>query len=151
MRPLLSKGFCSASWVGERPVKAGKEDIRPVKPDTIIGAIAIGDPPDGGYAARAIIESGGTAEAVSDEDALEMVEMLREEEGIATGGAGGVALAAAVRIVKSGDIAGDAPVVVILTDGQSKSIPGQVSPGNVEKVEASLAAFRALWQEMTNN
>lgn len=132
-------------------VKAGIEDIKPVKPDTTIAAIAIGDPPDGGYAARAIMESGGTAEAVSDEDALEMVALLREEEGIATGGAGGIALAAAAGMVKSGDITGDAPVVVILTDGQPKLSSEQVCPGNVSKVEANLAAFKVLWQEIKNN
>jgi len=123
-------------------VKAGTEDISPVKPDTAIGAIAIGDPPDGAYAARAIMESGGRAEAVSDDAAMEMVEFLREDEGLAAGGAGGVALAAAARLLKSGYIKGDAPLVVILTDGQSAPDSEKVRPGNVEKVEANLAAFR---------
>ncbi|MBE9537097.1 MAG: threonine synthase [Proteobacteria bacterium] len=130
-------------------VKAGTEDISPVKPDTAIGAIAIGDPPDGAYAARAIMESGGKAEAVLDADAMEMLEFLREDEGISTGGAGAVALAAAASFVKSGDIAGDTPVVVILTDGQSKAAREQARPGNVSKIEANLAAFRAIWEENT--
>jgi len=132
-------------------VKAGTEDIPPVKPDTSIASIAIGDPPDGAYAARAIMGSGGSAEAVSDDDAMEMVEFLMGDEGLASGGAGGVALAAAARFARSGDIAADAPVVVILTDGQSRGYGEKPRPFNVSRVEANLASFRAHWQEVTNN
>jgi threonine synthase len=47
-------------------VKTGAEAIEPQRPSTIARSLAIGNPADGVYAARAIRESGGWAEDVSD-------------------------------------------------------------------------------------
>ena len=67
------------------------ENIKPVRSETAISSISIGDPPDGIYAIRAIRESGGAGESTTDEEAISMSNLLAKEEGIITGGAGGVA------------------------------------------------------------
>lgn len=130
-------------------IKGGAEEIMPVKPDTGIGSIAIGDPPDGSYAIKAVRESGGSGEAVTDDEAFRMVKLLAEREGIISGGAGGVALAAAARLAGSGKIDSKRPAVVILTD---RGNPERLLKGEekVTKVEASLSTFRDLWNSQSN-
>ena len=41
-------------------VKAGRDLIEPVRPDTIAKSLAIGNPADGYYSARVMRDSGGT-------------------------------------------------------------------------------------------
>ncbi len=47
-----------------------RDEVRPVVPDTIARSIAIGNPADGRFARRAILDSGGWAAAVSDADLI---------------------------------------------------------------------------------
>ncbi len=61
--------------------------------DTIAGAIACGDPLDGGFALDAIRESGGFADALPDEKLIEATRLLAEEEGIYSEESCGAALA----------------------------------------------------------
>ena len=75
-------------------VERGGETIEPVIPRTIARSIAIGNPADGPFAARAIRSSGGTAAAVSDEDLVAGIR-LAETTGVFTETAGGVTIAAA--------------------------------------------------------
>ena len=57
-------------------VKDGSGEIRPVKARTIARSLAIGNPADGYYAARAIRESGGWAEDVTDGEIVEGIRLL---------------------------------------------------------------------------
>jgi threonine synthase len=51
-----------------RAFKENAEFVRPVKPNTIVKSLAIGNPADGIYALQAMRESGGVAEAVTDDE-----------------------------------------------------------------------------------
>lgn len=129
-------------------LKKGEEAISPVRPDTVVGSIAIGAPPDGDYAKEAVLESGGTGEDVSDEEAIFMVRMLAEREGVISGGAGGVALGVLSKLVRAGKIDRDGPVVVIITDrggGDWRRIAGR--RGEATKVKANLTSFLDHWKE----
>ncbi|MSP63262.1 MAG: threonine synthase [Myxococcales bacterium] len=104
-------------------VARGQELIKPVKtPQTIAKSLAIGNPADGFYAARAIRQSGGHAAAVSDEEILDAMRLLAETEGIFTETAGGVTLAAARRLVAEGRIGPDESVVVCITGNGLKTM-----------------------------
>src|SRR5215813_8889057 len=63
-------------------VKAGRNEIEPQKPSTIARSLAIGNPADGFYAARMIVDSGGWAEDSSDPEIVDAMTLLAENEGI---------------------------------------------------------------------
>jgi threonine synthase len=97
-------------------VIAGRELIVPVKqPRTIARSLAIGNPADGFYAARAIRESGGSGASVSDPEIVAGMRLLAETEGIFTETAGGVTVAGAQRLVAEGAIGRGESVVLCIT------------------------------------
>ena len=97
-------------------VIAGRELIVPVKePRTIARSLAIGNPADGFYAARAIRQSGGSAASVSDAEIVACMRLLAETEGIFTETAGGVTLAGARRLIAEGAIGRGESVVLCIT------------------------------------
>jgi threonine synthase len=97
-------------------VIAGRELIVPVKePRTIARSLAIGNPADGFYAARAIRESGGSGASVSDPEIVAAMRLLAETEGIFTETAGGVTVAGAQRLVAEGAIGRGESVVLCIT------------------------------------
>lgn len=102
-------------------VKAGRDFIKPVKPQTIAKSIAIGNPADGHYAIRAITESGGWAEDVSDDEVVEGIRMLAEDEGIFTETAGGVTVAVAQKLIRQGRIRKDDATVIAITGNGLKT------------------------------
>ncbi|MDR3750535.1 MAG: threonine synthase, partial [Terracidiphilus sp.] len=67
-----------------RAVKNNTDIIEPQRPNTIARSLAIGNPADGAYASRAIRESGGWAEDVSDVEIVSAIQELAEREGIFT-------------------------------------------------------------------
>jgi threonine synthase len=103
-------------------VQEGGERIRPVIPRTIARSIAIGNPADGLFAARAIRESGGWAAAVSDEDLVKGVRILAETTGVFTETAGGVTIAAARALVDGGHLRPDDEVVLCITGNGLKTM-----------------------------
>ncbi len=127
------------------------DDIIPVKPDTKIASIAIGDPPDGIYAIEAMQQSGGKGFAIPDEEANKMVKLLAKVEGIATGGAGGVALCAASELIKADKAYNEGPVIVLLTDRGNSSDLSANTAGETEdkaiKVEANISTFVEMWKQ----
>ena len=131
-------------------VQKGREIIRPVaEPKTIAKSLAIGDPADGFYAVRAIRETGGWAEAVSDEEIVEGMRLLAETEGIFTETAGGVTVATAKRLIASGRIPKDASVVLCITGNGLKTleaVEGTLAAPPV--IEPNLKAFDALYETL---
>src|SRR5271167_917839 len=101
-----------------KAVKAGSDVIEPQRPNTIARSLAIGNPADGPYAVRAIRQSGGWAEDVSDLEIVSAIQELAETEGIFTETAGGVTTAVTARLYAHGRIApGDLTVVAITGNG----------------------------------
>ncbi|MDY6778248.1 MAG: threonine synthase, partial [Candidatus Nanohaloarchaea archaeon] len=77
-----------------RAYQEGLDEVPPEDDvDTIAGAIACGDPLDGGFALDAIRESDGFADAVSDQNIIEATEQLARKEGIYAEESSGAALA----------------------------------------------------------
>src|SRR5947207_1217371 len=67
-----------------RLVRENVDEIVPVIPQTIARSIAIGNPADGRFAKRAIVESGGWAAAVTDPEIVAGIRLLAAETGIFT-------------------------------------------------------------------
>ena len=85
-------------------VKSGADGIEPQRPNTIARSLAIGNPADGPYAIRAIRDSGGWAEDVSDVEIVSAIQELAETEGVFTETAGGVTTAVTARLYAHGRI-----------------------------------------------
>jgi len=96
-------------------VKEGSETIRPVKPRTIAKSLAIGNPADGYYAYKVVKDSGGWGEHASDDEIVAAMKLLAKTEGIFGETAGGVTLAAAMRLITQGRIPKDESIVVCIT------------------------------------
>jgi threonine synthase len=90
-------------------------------PNTIARSIAIGNPADGVFAAKAMRESGGAAQAVSDEALVAGIRLLAEITGIFTETAGGVTVAAAQALAQRGHLRGDDEVVLCITGNGLKT------------------------------
>jgi threonine synthase len=102
-------------------VKTGADHIEPQRPSTIARSLAIGNPADGVYAARAIRESGGWAEDVSDIEIVSAIQELAETEGIFTETAGGVTTAVTARLYAHGRIQPDELTVTCITGNGLKT------------------------------
>jgi threonine synthase len=102
-------------------VKNATDLIEPQRPNTIARSLAIGNPADGPYAARAIRESGGWAEDVSDVEIVSAIQELAETEGIFTETAGGVTTAVTARLYAHGRIQPDDLTVVCITGNGLKT------------------------------
>src|ERR1700742_3371903 len=104
-----------------KAVKANTDVIEPQRPNTIARSLAIGNPADGVYAARAIRNSGGWAEDVSDVEIVSAIQELAETEGIFTETAGGVTTAVTARLYAHGRIKPDELTVTCITGNGLKT------------------------------
>jgi threonine synthase len=102
-------------------VKNGADAIEPQRPATIARSLAIGNPADGIYATRAIRESGGWAEDVSDVEIVSAIRELAETEGVFTETAGGVTTAVTARLYAHGRVHPDELTVACITGNGLKT------------------------------
>ena len=93
--------------------------IEPETPNTIAKLIAIGNPADGQFAAKAMVESGGWDAKVSEE---EIIRLLAETTGIFTETAGGATVAGAVQLAREGKLSGDDELVICITGNGLKTL-----------------------------
>jgi threonine synthase len=91
------------------------------KPDTVARSLAIGNPSDGSAALQIINESGGTAQAVSDEEIMKAIELLAVTEGVFTEPAGAAAIATARRLAMAGIITAKHEVVIVISGSGLKT------------------------------
>ncbi len=105
-----------------RLVERGGTQVEPVIPRTIARSLAIGNPADGPFAARAIVESGGWAAAVSDADLIEGIRWLAQDVGVFAETAGGVTAAAALALARAGRLRPDDEVVLCITGHGLKTL-----------------------------
>jgi threonine synthase len=105
-----------------RLVERGGTQIEPEIPDTIAKSIAIGNPADGQFAARAMVETGGWGSRVSDEEIVAGIRLLAETAGIFTETAGGVTVAGALALSRSGRLKPDDEVVICVTGNGLKTL-----------------------------
>jgi threonine synthase len=114
-----------------RLVERGGGQLEPEIPRTICRSLAIGNPADGAFAARAIRETGGGAAAVSDDELVAGIRVLAEEVGVFAETAGGVTVAAALALARAGRFRPDDELVLCITAHGLKTL---------EAVSGALAA-----------
>ncbi len=105
---------------GSRPVvdaiEQGLDPLIPqADPETVATAIRIGAPVNAEKALRAIRETGGTAEAVTDEEILAMQRDLARKEGIGVEPASAASVAGVKKLVEAGVIDPDERIVCVVT------------------------------------
>jgi threonine synthase len=128
-----------------RALHRGTDVIEPVKPNTIAKSIAIGNPADGYYVLQAVRQSGGWAEAVSDDEIVAGIHLLAESEGIFTEPAGGTTVAVTKKLIELGRIPRHESIVISVTGNGYKTLEavdaGVASPF---VINARLQEFDAL-------
>lgn len=102
--------------------KAGRDVIRPVKPDTIAKSLAIGNPADGPYVLDIARRTGGAVEDVTDAEVVEAIRLLARTEGIFAETAGGVTIGVLKKLVESGQLDPGKETVAINTGDGLKTL-----------------------------
>jgi threonine synthase len=101
---------------------SGHEVCRPVRPRTIARSLAIGNPADGVFALEVARRTGGSVDAVTDEEIVGGIKLLAETTGIFTETAGGVAAAVLKKLAERGDIDSSERVVLYITGEGLKTL-----------------------------
>jgi threonine synthase len=118
--------FNGAQGAGCAPVaeafSAGQDFCRPVRPAGIAKSLAIGNPADGPYALDLARRSGGSIDAVTDDEIRAGIRLLAETTGIFTETAGGVTTAVLAKLAERGDIDADERVVLVITGDGLKTL-----------------------------
>ncbi|VAX24817.1 Threonine synthase [hydrothermal vent metagenome] len=130
-------------------IKAGADDFKPVKPNTIAKSIAIGNPADGYYGIKVVRETGGWGEDVSDEEIVEGMLLLAQTEGIFTETAGGVTVAVTRKLAEQGRLKKDEVTVIAIT-GQglktTEAVGGRLSAPVT--IEPKLSEFEKIQKNL---
>jgi threonine synthase len=121
----------------------GQDVCRPVKPSTIAKSLAIGNPADGPYALELARRSGGSVDAVSDEEIRAGIRLLAQTTGVFTETAGGVTTAVLKKLADRGDIDPDERVVLVITGEGLKTLDAVRGTFETRTIEPTLAAFEA--------
>lgn len=116
-------------------VRQGKNTVEPVKdPETVATAIRIGAPVSAQKALRAIYESNGYADTVTDEEILSAQKLLARKEGIGVEPASAASIAGLLKMVESGEVDKGEQVVCIVT-GHLLKDPNTAIDACVEPLE----------------
>ncbi|MCL5005254.1 MAG: threonine synthase [Acidobacteria bacterium] len=138
--------FFGAQATGCSPITTAVKqktcEITPQKPNTVVKSLAIGNPADGFYAAKLILESGGAGEDVSDAEVVDGIRLLAETEGLFAETAGGVTVAVARKLLRLGRLNPAESIVLAITGNGLKTV-GAVSGelGASEAIRPRLADF----------
>lgn len=98
------------------------EEVIPVRDfETVAHSLAIGNPADGYYAKKEILDSGGYAASPTDKEIIDAIHLLARTEGLFTEPAGGTTVAGLKKLVESGHIQSDERVVVYVTGNGLKA------------------------------
>jgi len=128
--------------------KENRDFIIPVEnPKTIATSIAIGDPGDGIYVNRIVRKTGGTVEAISDDEIVNSIKLLASTEGIFSEPAGGVVIGTLKKLIEEGKIKRGEKVVCCIT-GNGLKTAEVISEENWYIIEPNLNALKNLrWEE----
>ncbi len=122
--------------------QAGSLHVHPVTPNTLVTSIAIGNPADGYYALTVARQSGGGAQAVTDDEAIEGMKLLARTEGIFAEAAGGVVIAGVKKLVAAGAIKKDQLTVACITGAGPRTQEIVSDVVHSFHVQPSLESFR---------
>jgi threonine synthase len=123
--------------------ESGWETCKPVKPDTIAKSLAIGNPADGPYALELARRSGGSVDAVTDDEVRAGIRLLAETTGIFTETAGGVTTATLAKLAERGDIGCGERVVLVITGEGLKTLDAVRGSFQVHEIEPRVDSFEA--------
>ena len=127
---------------------AGQDICRPVRtPETIARSLAIGNPADGPYALDLARRTGGSIEAVTDDEIRAGIRLLAETTGVFTETAGGVTAAVLAKLAERGEIDADERVVVYITGEGLKTLDAVRDTFTVHSVEPTVESFAAALPE----
>jgi threonine synthase len=119
-------------------------DIQTVKAATVADSISVDRPRDGLAAVRAIIDSGGEAITVSDEQILDAIPEMASLSGVFPEPAAAAPWAAVKQMVSSGRLAADELVVCLVSGNGLKDIAAARSAvGRPQLIDVSLDAVKA--------
>jgi len=99
--------------------------VSPIRPQSIVRSLAIGNPADGDLAVSTARASGGSIYAVAEDEVGENMSLLAETAGVFGETAAGVTLGALREAVSRGEI-GESDRVVLLVTGDGLKTPGPV-------------------------
>jgi threonine synthase len=114
-----------------------------VKPDTIAKSLAIGTPADGPYALDLARQTGGSIDAVTDDEIRAGIHLLAETTGIFTESAGGVTTAVLANLAERGDIGGNDSVVVFITGEGLKTLDATRDRFHMHDIDPTIASFES--------
>ncbi|MGZ8665682.1 MAG: threonine synthase [Solirubrobacterales bacterium] len=139
--------FCGAQARGCSPVATAFEQgwaiCKPQKPQTIAKSLAIGDPADGPYAVEQARRTGGSIDAVSDEEIRDGIRLLAETTGIFTETAGGVTVAVLAKLAERGEIGEGERVVAYITGEGLKTLDAARDSFHMHEIDPDLASFES--------
>ena len=137
--------FHGAQATGCSPVatafEEGRDFCKPVKPDTIAKSLAIGNPADGPYALDLARRTGGSIEAVTDDEIREGIKLLARTTGIFTETAGGVTTAVLAKLAARGEIDPGERVVAYITGEGLKTLDCARGTFETWEIEPTLESF----------
>jgi threonine synthase len=119
----------------------GHDFCQPVKPETIAKSLAIGNPADGPYALDLARRTGGSIEAVTDQEIRAGIKLLAETTGIFTEAAGGVTVAVLTKLAQAGQIDPDERVVAYITGEGLKTLDCAKGTFEAWEVEPTVDSF----------
>ncbi|MDX6705255.1 MAG: threonine synthase [Solirubrobacteraceae bacterium] len=126
---------------------AGHDFCRPVKPRTIAKSLAIGNPADGPYALDLARATGGSIDAVSDQQIRDGIRLLAETTGVFTETAGGVTTAVLQQLAERGDIGPDERVVLVITGEGLKTLDAVRNSFEDYEVDPTIESFEEAFAE----
>jgi threonine synthase len=136
-----------AQSVGCNPIasalRAGLNEITPVKPTGIAKSLNIGDPASGLYALEVVRRTGGWMDDATDEEIRAGIEVLARTTGVFAETAGGVTVSVLGKLIAAGKLDPDAETVVFNTGEGLKTldaVAGRVGP--TYRIRPSLRAAR---------
>ncbi|MQS12850.1 threonine synthase [Streptomyces kaniharaensis] len=122
--------------------KAGRDVIKPVKPDTIAKSLAIGNPADGPYVLDIARRTGGAVEDVTDAEVVAAIGLLARTEGIFAETAGGVTIGVLKKLVETGQLDPAKETVAINTGDGLKTLDAVSDAGMTAVIRPTLESFR---------
>jgi threonine synthase len=123
--------------------EAGWDACKPVRPETIAKSLAIGNPADGPYALDLARTSGGSVEAVTDDEVRAGIRLLAETTGIFTETAGGVTTATLAKLAERGEIEAGERVVLVITGEGLKTLDAVRGSFDTHTIEPNVESFEA--------
>jgi threonine synthase len=124
-----------------RAFESGWDVCTPVRPDTITKSLAIGNPADGPYALELARRTGGSIDAVTDEEVREGIRLLAETTGIFTETAGGVTTATLRKLAERGDVDPGERVVLVITGDGLKTLDAVRGSFRAHEIDPSVESF----------